>query len=115
MPVMTLDPKLEQILQQSLQTIGQDGAGIEPGMAEKLQSSLVQFVENQEMNSMPAIVLVPSNLRRLFARFVKFGVKGLSVLAYNEIPDGKQIKIVSTEVYLRPTHFGRKHFFLFCA
>ncbi|MFT7218216.1 MAG: flagellar biosynthesis protein FlhA, partial [Paraglaciecola sp.] len=36
-PVITLAPELEQMLHQSLQAGGADGAGIEPGLAERLQ------------------------------------------------------------------------------
>ena len=44
LPVITLAPELEQMLHQSLQAAGNDGnqqgAGIEPGLAERLQESL---------------------------------------------------------------------------
>ncbi|KKM97353.1 hypothetical protein LCGC14_1168800, partial [marine sediment metagenome] len=41
-PVITLAPELEQMLHQSLQNAGDEGAGIEPGLAERLQVSLTQ-------------------------------------------------------------------------
>ncbi len=95
LPVITLDPALEQILQQPLQG-GADGAGFEPGLAERLQKSLVEVTQRQESASQPAVLLVPPGLRAMLARFLRHAVPGLTVLAYNEIPGNKQVRIVAT-------------------
>ena len=95
LPVITLDPALEQILQQPLQG-GADGAGFEPGLAERLQKSLVEVTQRQESASQPAVLLVPPGLRAMLARFLRHAVPGLTVLAYNEIPGSKQVRIVAT-------------------
>jgi flagellar biosynthesis protein FlhA len=95
LPVITLDPALEQILQQPLQG-GADGAGFEPGLAERLQKSLVEVTQRQESASQPAVLLVPPGLRATLARFLRHAVPGLTVLAYNEIPGNKQVRIVAT-------------------
>jgi len=94
--VITLAPDLEQMLHQSMQTSGGDAAGMEPGLAERLQSSLVQATEQLELEGMPAILLTSGVLRATLSRFVKNTIPGLSVLSYQEIPDDKQIKIVSS-------------------
>ena len=95
LPVITLDPSLEQILQQPLQG-GADGAGFEPGLAERLQKSLVEVTQRQETAGQPAVLLVPPGLRAMLARFLRHAVPGLTVLAYNEIPGNKQVRIVAT-------------------
>jgi len=95
LPVITLDPALEQILQQPLQG-GADGAGFEPGLAERLQKSLVEVTQRQESAGQPAVLLVPPGLRAMLARFLRHSVPGLTVLAYNEIPGSKQVRIVAT-------------------
>ncbi|MGQ8366407.1 flagellar biosynthesis protein FlhA [Glaciecola sp. 1036] len=95
-PVITLAPELEQMLHKSLQAGGEDGAGIEPGLAEKLQNSLVEATQQQEMAGEPAVLLTSGILRPVLARFFKQSVSGLHVLSYQEIPDDKQIKIVSS-------------------
>jgi flagellar biosynthesis protein FlhA len=95
LPVITLDPALEQILQQPLQA-GAGGAGFEPGLAERLQKSLVEVTQRQESASQPAVLLVPPGLRAMLARFLRHAVPGLTVLAYNEIPGNKQVRIVAT-------------------
>ncbi|MCP3427837.1 flagellar biosynthesis protein FlhA [Alteromonas sp. LMIT007] len=95
-PVITLSPDLEQMLHQSLQAGGDDGAGIEPGLAERLQQSLNEASQKQEISGEPAILLTSGLLRPVLSRFFKNAVQGLQVLSYQEIPDDKQIKIVSS-------------------
>lgn len=95
LPVITLVPELEQMLHQTMQAAGDGGAGIEPGLAERMQSSLMQAHQNQEMAGEPSILLTSGMLRPVLSRFVKYTIPGLRVLSYQEIPDEKQIKIVS--------------------
>lgn len=95
-PVITLSPDLEQMLHQSLQAGGEDGAGIEPGLAERLQRSLNEASQQQEIAGEPSVLLTSGLLRPVLSRFFKNTVQGLHVLSYQEIPDDKQIKIVSS-------------------
>ncbi|WP_044870377.1 flagellar biosynthesis protein FlhA [Pseudomonas sp. LFM046] len=99
LPVITLEPRLEQILLNSLQKAGQgseDGVLLEPGMAEKLQRSLVEAAQRQEMLGKQAILLVAGPIRAMMSRFARLAVPTMHVLAYQEIPDNKQVTIVST-------------------
>lgn len=95
LPVITLDPMLEQLLQNTMQA-SDGGAGIEPGLAERIHSSLFEASQAQEQAGMPAVLLVSAFLRPMLARFVRHTIPGLHVLSYNEIPNDKQIKIVAT-------------------
>jgi flagellar biosynthesis protein FlhA len=99
LPVITLEPRLEQILLNSLQKAGQgseDGILLEPGMAEKLQRSLVEAAQRQEMLGKPVILLVAGPVRAMLSRFARLAVPSVHVLAYQEIPDNKQVTIVAT-------------------
>jgi len=96
LPVITLAPELEQMLHQSLQMAGNEGAGIEPGLAERLQQSLKDAHQQQEMNGQPSVLLTSGMLRSTLSRFVRNSLQGLHVLSYQEIPDDKQIRIVSS-------------------
>nr|WP_194718718.1 flagellar biosynthesis protein FlhA [Pseudomonas typographi] len=99
LPVITLEPKLEQILLNSLQKAGQgqeEGVLLEPGMAERLQRSLIEAAQRQEMLGQPAILLVAGPVRAMLSRFGRLAVPNLHVLAYQEIPDNKQVTIVAT-------------------
>ena len=95
-PVITLAPDLEKILHRSLQASNGENVGIEPGLAERMQQSLAEAAHNQEMEGQPAILLTSGVLRGTLAKFVKNSIPGLRVLSYQEIPDEKQIRIVSS-------------------
>jgi len=99
-PVVTLDMDLEQLLQQSVQQARQAGgsasdAVMEPGLATKLQRSVQDAAQKQEMQGQPAVLLVSAAIRPMMSRFLRYSVPGLAVLSYNEIPDNKQITIVA--------------------
>ena len=93
--VITLDPSLEQILQTSIQAVSEGGAGIEPGLAERMHRSLAETVQRQEAAGQSAILLVTPPIRPWLAKLVRHSIPGLHVLAYNEIPDNRQIKVVA--------------------
>lgn len=97
-PVITLDPQLEQLLLSSVQqSAAAEGAMVlEPGMAERLQKSLVATAQKQEMLGQPAILLVAAPVRPLLARFVRYSEHLIYVLSYQEIPESKRITIVAT-------------------
>lgn len=94
LPVITLIPELEQILHQTMQASGGESAGIEPGLAERMQSSLSRATQEQELKGEPAVLLTSGVLRSTLAKFVKNTIPNLRVLSYQEIPDEKQIRIV---------------------
>ncbi|MDZ7804176.1 flagellar biosynthesis protein FlhA [Thiohalophilus sp.] len=96
LPVITLDPKLEQILQQSIQSAEGSTAGVEPGLAERLHQALSETAQKQEIAGEPAVLLVSATIRTMLARFVRHSIPSLQVLSYNEIPSDKQIRIVAT-------------------
>jgi len=94
--VMTLDPGLEQLLLQSIQGSDNGDAGIEPGLAETLFTSLKDNVQQVELSGKPAVLIIAPVLREWLARMVKHSIPSLHVLSYNEVPDDKQIKVVAT-------------------
>lgn len=93
LPVFTLNPQLERVLQESTQGTG---AALEPGLAERLHQSLAECVSKQEARNEPAVVLVPGPVRAALARLVRHSVPSLSVLAYSEVPEDKRLKLVGT-------------------
>ncbi len=95
-PVIVLDPSLEQILLQTLQTSEGGSAGFEPGLAEQMQKALIEAAAQQEMAGEEGILLVAGGIRPWMSRFVRHSIPGMQVLSYNEIPDNRQIKVVAT-------------------
>ena len=94
--VVTLDPELEQLLMQAKQQGSDDMPVIEPGMAERLQQSVLELAEEREIAGNPAVLLVSAAVRSLLARFVRISKSVVHVLTYDEIPENKQIMVVST-------------------
>lgn len=94
-PVITLDPQLEQLLLNSTQR-GNQAPGIEPGLAERLHKSLRDASERQEQSGKPAILLVAPQIRTWLSRMVRHSIPTLSVLSYHEVPDNKEIRVVAS-------------------
>lgn len=96
LPLIALDPGLEQVLQRSLQATGSAGLGIEPQLAERLQRGASEAAERQEIAGEPAVLVTSAELRPWLARWLRPVVRGLHVLAYTEIPDSRPVKVVAT-------------------
>jgi len=92
-PVITLAPELEQILLGSMSG-GVAGAAVEPGLADRLQQSVAEAARRQEMSGEPAVLLVAPLLRSWLARFTRHVAQNLHVLAYNEVPDNRRVRLV---------------------
>jgi flagellar biosynthesis protein FlhA len=95
LPVITLEPDLEQLLQSSLQGQTAGNAALEPGLAERLQSKLADSVQKQEASNEAAVLMVAPQLRTTLARFTRATVPSLHVLAWNEIPDNRRVRLVA--------------------
>jgi flagellar biosynthesis protein FlhA len=93
LPVITLDPDLEQLLQST--SAGSGVPVLEPGLAERLQARLADATRRQDGAGEPAVLLVPPPLRSALARFTRASVPGLRVLAWNEIPDNRRVRLVA--------------------
>ena len=96
LPVITLDPELEQILHQSIQGTGDGASALEPGLADRMHRALAEIVQRQEAAGNPAVLLVSAPIRPLLARFVRYSIPNLQVLSYNEVPDNKRIKVIAS-------------------
>jgi len=95
LPVITLDPELEKLLQTSIAGNAGASVGLEPGLAERLQQRLAESAQRQELIGEPAVLLVPPQLRGTLARFTRASVPSLHVLAWNEIPDNRKVRLVT--------------------
>jgi flagellar biosynthesis protein FlhA len=98
LPVITLEPDLERLLTNSIGGASQNGAsspGLEPGLAERLQLRLAESAQRQEMSGEPAVLLVAPQIRSTLARFMRAAVPAMHVLAWNEIPDNRKVRLVT--------------------
>ena len=102
LPVIALDPTLEQMLTQMTQGRAgdkadrqADGAGLEPSLAENLLRQAAALAQTQEQSGQPAVLLVAPAIRSLLMRFLKRAVPQLKVISHSEIPDSKTIRVVA--------------------
>jgi flagellar biosynthesis protein FlhA len=94
LPVMTLDPALEQVLQDSM-SAGDAGPGFEPGLADRIQTALGESTRRQEAAGEPAVLLVAPKIRPWIAKLMRHSTPSLAVLAYNEIPENRRIRVIA--------------------
>jgi len=92
LPVLTLAPGLERVLQDSLSN---GAAVLEPGLAERMHTALSEATAKQEARGEPAVLLVPAPLRPMLAKFTRQTVAALHVLGFNEVPDSQKLRLVS--------------------
>jgi flagellar biosynthesis protein FlhA len=96
LPIITLKPELEQLLQNTIQSGNSNGVSFEPGMADKIQHSLAQLAMQQQAKQESSVLVVQPGIRSVLARFVRNISHDFHVLSYQEIPDNKQIRIIGT-------------------
>ena len=92
--VMALDPSLERMLAQAVQGSGSAG-GIEPGLADALLKETANAAQRQEDVGLPAVLLVPGQIRWLLSRFLRRAWPTLKVIANSEVPDSRTIKVTT--------------------
>ena len=95
LPVVTLEPDLEQLLQNSMASGGAANPALEPGLAERLATRLAESAQRQEAAGEPAVLMVAPALRATLARFTRASVPAMHVLAWNEIPDNRRVRLVA--------------------
>ncbi|HEU4620517.1 MAG TPA: flagellar biosynthesis protein FlhA [Gammaproteobacteria bacterium] len=93
LPLIALDPALEQMLHKA---VTQNGGAVEPGLAARLQQSLRELVERRELEGEPSVLVVSPEIRPWVARWLRSSIRGLHVLAFTEIPDNRPVKVIAT-------------------
>ncbi|HCI13424.1 MAG: flagellar biosynthesis protein FlhA [Gallionellales bacterium GWA2_60_142] len=92
--VIGMDKELEYILMQAMQS-SQNGIGIEPGLADTVLRETRAAADQQEQMGLPTVMLVPTQLRDLLARFLKRAVPSIRVISHDEVPDFKTIRVTA--------------------
>ena len=94
LPVITFEPELERLLSGSL-TANSTSPGLEPGLAERLQQRVAEASRRREASGEAPVLLVPPPLRAQLSRFLRAALPNLHVLAWNEIPDNRKVRVVT--------------------
>lgn len=97
MELIVLDPELERILLGTVSdAAGGSGQALEPTLAETVQRTVHQATEGQLAMGKSAMLAVSPELRLWMARWLRPTIQGLNILAFDEIPDDKRIKVVAS-------------------
>ena len=97
LPVITLDPSLEQMLHNILQQSSKNqGLVIEPNLAEGLFNALSENTQKVENQGHPSVLVVSPGIRPWLAKITRHRLPDLTVLSYSEIPDDQAVKVVAT-------------------
>jgi flagellar biosynthesis protein FlhA len=97
MPVMTLEPQLEQMLHNAVQQSQQNKTlTIDPELAEALFKSMRVEVQKIEDQGQPAILVVSPIIRPWLSNLVRPRIPDLTVLSYTEIPEDQSVNVVAT-------------------
>jgi flagellar biosynthesis protein FlhA len=98
LPVAVLDSDLAQILHKSIQQTQETSdkmVVLEPSLTERIYTKLLEYVRTCEIESLPAIILVTSELRSLLEKLFKPGIPNMHFLSHNEIPDDRRLSVVA--------------------
>ena len=96
LPVITLEPELESLLQNTLAQSRKVGELIiDPKVAEALFAALVTEQKAAEEKSLPAVLVVSPGLRPWLSKSLKQRARGMTVLAYTEIPEDQNISVLA--------------------
>ena len=97
MPVITLDPQLEQMLHNAVQQSHQTKTlTIDPELAESLFKSMRQETQKIEEQGKPAILVVSPAVRAWLANLARPRIPDLTILSYTEIPEDQAVNVIAT-------------------
>jgi flagellar biosynthesis protein FlhA len=93
LPVMVLDPQLEQIMSNAVQT---NGGIIEPNLVDTVITGIGDATGKMEAEGASPVLLVSGVIRGFLASLLKGRLPNFYILAYDEIPSDKNIRVVTT-------------------
>lgn len=91
--VMTLEPSFERKLLDAVN--GVDNSSFDSNMADTLVKETMSASYKNETLGIPSVLMVPQPLRMVFSKFLRRQIPELKVLANNEIPSDRLIKITT--------------------
>jgi len=101
--VMTLDPSLENMLQNTLTQSRKVGELVlDPKMAESLFKAIAEEHQTTEDSGLPSVLVVSPGIRAWLAKSLKPRAPSMVVLAYTEIPEDQDITVLAKISILEP-------------
>ncbi|OUD10208.1 flagellar biosynthesis protein FlhA [Marivivens niveibacter] len=96
LPLITLDPELEQILIRARQAGDLDGGlVVDNGLASTVITSISEAADKAAGEGRTPVIVVASPLRRSFAAFLRPHMPDAIVIGINELPDTRRVEVVA--------------------
>ena len=95
-PVVTLEPSLENILINTDRQNQQEDLIIDANLSQTLLRKLSDVVEEQIAQSKTPFLIVSPVIRRKLAKLVRSHLSDLNVLSFTELPETKKVDVVAT-------------------
>ncbi|MEX8192268.1 flagellar biosynthesis protein FlhA [Comamonas guangdongensis] len=99
----TLGNELEKLLLGALSTarhtnkkVPLDNYPVDPQLLGQLQEHMAHARDLMKQQATPPVLLVSPQLRPLLARYARLFAQGLQVLSFNEVPEGRELKVLGT-------------------
>ena len=102
LPLITLEPELEQLLLRARRNPGASGMGgeegltIDPGLGQKILTSFSAAMDKVSGQGRTAVVIVAGGLRRPLATWMRAHLPDALVMGINELPETRRIEVVAT-------------------
>ena len=93
LPVMVLDPQLEQMMSSAVQN---NQGVIEPNLLDTMVKGIGEAAEKMEAEGASPVLLVSGIIRGFLSKLLRGRMSNFYILAYEEIPGDKNIRVVTT-------------------
>ena len=93
LPVMVLDPQLEQMMSSAVQN---NQGVIEPNLLDTMVKGIDEAAEKMEAEGASPVLLVSGIIRGFLSKLLRGRMSNFYILAYEEIPGDKNIRVVTT-------------------
>ena len=93
LPVMVLDPQLEQMMSSAIQN---NQGVIEPNLLDTMVKGIGEAAGKMEAEGASPVLLVSGIIRGFLSKLLRGRMSNFYILAYEEIPGDKNIRVVTT-------------------
>ena len=93
LPVMVLDAQLEQMVSNALQN---NRGAVEPNLLDNIVRGIADAAQRMESEGASPVLLVSGIIRTFLSRLLRGRMSNFYILAYEEIPADKSIRVVTT-------------------
>jgi flagellar biosynthesis protein FlhA len=93
LPVMVLDPQLEQMMSSAVQN---NQGVIEPNLLDTMVKGIGEAAGKMEAEGASPVLLVSGIIRSFLSKLLRGRMSNFYILAYEEIPGDKNIRVVTT-------------------